>query len=61
VATPNHQRDKADMIRYTRNDAGNDHSLVECGSCHDTHENDGTAALLTSNANGQVCPAGRVK
>jgi len=64
-------RQKTDMLLYTRNDANNGageiEPFVECGSCHDPH-NAGTfvadeqvAFLRISNAASAVCTACHVK
>jgi hypothetical protein len=63
-ATPNTTRDKTDMILYTR-DNGGDQPFVECGTCHDPHNANGTATevnfLRLSNAGSDGCLAWHVK
>ena len=61
------QRDKTDMILYTRNDLGIQEPFVECGSCHDPH-NDATGVALNSvqflrvdNTASQICTACHIK
>ena len=63
-------REKTDMILYTRNDAilggGAIEPFVECGSCHDPH-NDGTASatsvafLRIDNTASQICTTCHIK
>jgi len=38
------ERDKTDMILYTRDNGGSGEPFVECASCHDPHEGNGTGA-----------------
>ena len=38
------ERDKTDMILYTRDNSGTDQPFVECASCHDPHVGNGTGA-----------------
>ncbi len=65
-ATPSGTREKTDMILYTRNDLGAVEPFVECGSCHDPHNN-ATAGvgsvefLRIANTNSQVCTACHIK
>jgi len=62
-ATPNANRDKTDMILYTRDNAGSDEPFVECASCHDPHRGTGTdpAFMRIANADSAVCLACHVK
>ena len=59
-------REKTDMILYARNDLGTVQPFVECGSCHDPH-NDTTAGassvafLRINNTASQICTACHVK
>lgn len=59
-------REKTDMILYARNDLGTVQPFVECGSCHDPH-NDTTAGtssvefLRINNTNSQICTTCHVK
>lgn len=60
------QRDKSDIILYTRDNSGNPGGLtaepfVECASCHDPHNNANGTFLRISNANSAVCLACHVK
>ncbi len=59
-------REKTDMILYSRNDLGTVQPFVECGSCHDPH-NDTTqgptsvAFLRIANTASQICTTCHVK
>ncbi len=59
-------REKTDMILYARNDLGTVQPFVECGSCHDPH-NDTTAGpssvsfLRINNTASQICTTCHVK
>ncbi|UCB55654.1 MAG: hypothetical protein JSW45_03755 [Thiotrichales bacterium] len=59
-------REKTDMILYARNDLGTVQPFVECGSCHDPH-NDQTQGqtsvqfLRINNTASQICTACHVK
>jgi hypothetical protein len=59
-------REKTDMILYARNDLGTVQPFVECGSCHDPH-NDVTAGptsvsfLRINNTASQICTTCHVK
>lgn len=59
-------REKTDMILYARNDLGTVQPFVECGSCHDPH-NDTTqgpttvAFLRIANTASQICTTCHVK
>ncbi|MEN8205566.1 MAG: cytochrome c3 family protein [Pseudomonadota bacterium] len=59
-------REKTDMILYARNDLGTVQPFVECGSCHDPH-NDTTkgatsvAFLRITNTASQICTACHTK
>lgn len=59
-------REKTDMILYARNDLATVQPFVECGSCHDPH-NDSTAGatsvefLRIVNTNSQICTACHIK
>jgi predicted CXXCH cytochrome family protein len=59
--TPNSQRDKTDMILYTRDNAGSDQPFVECASCHDPHTDANQTFLRILNDNGRVCLSCHVK
>jgi Doubled CXXCH motif (Paired_CXXCH_1) len=58
-------RDKTDMILYTRNDGPGaaNAPYVECGSCHDPHEDAArpVSFMRISNANSNVCLACHIK
>lgn len=56
-------REKTDMILYTRDFSGQDGPSVECGSCHDPHEDTErpVSFLRVSNANSGVCLACHIK
>jgi hypothetical protein len=43
------ERDREDIIFYTRNWQGQEQPFVECGSCHDPHNVDNPTFLRTSN------------
>ncbi len=60
-------REKSDMILYARNDLGTVQPFVECGSCHDPH-NDTTGVASSSvqflridNTASQICTACHIK
>jgi hypothetical protein len=59
-------REKTDMILYARNDLGTVQPFVECGSCHDPH-NDTSAGptsvqfLRINNTASQICTTCHVK
>ena len=59
-------REKTDMILYARADLGTVHPFVECGSCHDPH-NDTSAGptsvefLRINNTASQICTTCHVK
>jgi hypothetical protein len=60
------EREKTDMLLYTRADLGVQEPFVECGSCHDPHnassQGTGSVAFLrTSNAASAVCVACHTK
>lgn len=59
------QRDKTDMILYTRDFSGTNGPSVECGSCHDPHETTATAGAVNfmriPNDNSDVCLACHIK
>ena len=59
--TPNDNRDKTDMILYTRDNGGSDEPFVECASCHDPHSAANDTFLRISNSNSDVCLACHVK
>lgn len=61
--TPNANRDKTDMILYTRDNGGTDQPFVECASCHDPHRGSGTTPrfMRIQNTNSDVCLACHVK
>ena len=60
-------RDKSDMILYTRADSGIQEPYVECGSCHDPHNDlTGVSAnsvqfLRVDNTASQICTACHIK
>ena len=62
TGTPN-VREKTDMILYTRDFSGTEGPSVECGSCHDPHEDTArpVSFLRISNANSDVCLACHIK
>lgn len=57
------QRDKTDMILYTRTDgaAAEAEPMVECASCHDPHQSDTPTFLRIDNTGSAVCLACHVK
>ncbi len=57
------QRDKTDMILYTRDFSGTNGPSVECGSCHDPHEDTErpVSFLRIANNNSDVCLACHIK
>ena len=57
------QRDKTDMILYTRDFSGTNGPSVECGSCHDPHEDTPrpVSFLRLSNNGSAVCLACHIK
>ena len=59
-------REKTDMILYTRDDLGTQQPFVECGSCHDPHndltQGQGSVAFLRiNNTSSQICTTCHVK
>lgn len=56
-------REKTDMILYARNDLGTVQPFVECGSCHDPHNDTsaGTSFLRIDNSASQICTTCHVK
>jgi predicted CXXCH cytochrome family protein len=54
------QRDKTDMILYTRSFSGTNGPSVECASCHDPHSENSTF-LRIANTGSAVCLACHVK
>ena len=62
-------RDKNDVILYTRDNGGSPQPFVECGSCHDPHQGNGTTTatgtavnfMRIANANSDLCLACHVK
>ncbi|MCG7878747.1 MAG: cytochrome c3 family protein [Candidatus Thiodiazotropha endolucinida] len=56
-------REKSDMILYTRDFTGVDGPSVECGSCHDPHEETArpVSFLRIANTNSDVCLACHIK
>jgi hypothetical protein len=58
-------RDKDDMILYTRNDGGSDEPYVECATCHDPHKGDNPTNevnfMRLANVGSAVCLACHVK
>ena len=57
------QRDKTDMILYTRSFSGTNGPSVECGSCHDPHESTPrpVSFLRISNDGSTVCLSCHIK
>ena len=55
------QRDKTDMILYTRSNGGTDQPFVECASCHDPHSDTNPTFLRIANSSSAVCLACHVK
>jgi hypothetical protein len=59
------EREKTDMLLYTRSDLGIQEPFVECGSCHDPHNSNTfgnqVSFLRTSNAASAVCTACHTK
>lgn len=62
VGTPS-TREKTDMILYARNDLGTVQPFVECGSCHDPHNDTsaGVQFLRIDNQASQICTSCHVK
>ncbi len=64
-AAPNDQRNKTDMILYSRDNSGSTQPFVECASCHDPHTGNAVANGLNfmriSNADSAVCLACHTK
>ena len=56
-ASPNGQRDKTDMVLYTRGFAAGNGPSVECASCHDPHTEANATFLRVANASSAVCLA----
>ncbi len=56
-------REKTDMILYSRNDLGQIEPFVECGSCHDPHDDtkQPVSFMRISNAGSRVCLACHIK
>ncbi len=56
-------REKSDIILYTRDFAGVEGPSVECGSCHDPHEDTArpVSFLRIANTNSDVCLACHIK
>lgn len=61
-------RDKTDMILYARNDLGTVQPFVECGSCHDPHNEDSglnnpnaVQFLRIDNTASQICTTCHIK
>lgn len=62
-AVPNGNRDKTDMILYTRNVDGVDQPFVECATCHDPHRGSGTnpAFMRLTNKGSNLCLSCHIK
>lgn len=62
-AVPNANRDKTDMILYTRNIDGKDQPFVECATCHDPHRGSGTnpAFMRLTNRGSNLCLSCHIK
>lgn len=60
---PNANRDKTDMILYTRSVNGVDQPFVECATCHDPHRGSGTnpAFMRLTNRGSNLCLSCHVK
>ena len=60
---PNANRDKTDMILYTRSINGVDQPFVECATCHDPHRGSGTnpAFMRLTNKGSNLCLSCHVK
>ena len=60
---PNANRDKTDMILYTRNVNGVDQPFVECATCHDPHRGSGTnpAFMRLTNRGSNLCLSCHIK
>ncbi|MCC0006842.1 MAG: cytochrome c3 family protein [Hyphomicrobiaceae bacterium] len=60
---PNANRDKTDMILYTRSVNGVDQPFVECATCHDPHRGSGTnpAFMRLTNKGSNICLSCHVK
>jgi len=59
-------REKSDMILYARNDLGTVQPFVECGSCHDPHNEESSATggvefLRTANTASRICTSCHIK
>lgn len=63
AAGTGNQRDKTDMILYARDFSGTNGPSVECGSCHDPHEDAArpVSFLRIANDNSDVCLACHIK
>ena len=55
------ERDKTDMILYSRDNGGAVEPFVECGSCHDPHTDQNETFLRIANTGSQVCVSCHVK
>lgn len=62
-SVPNANRDKTDMILYTRNIGGMDQPFVECATCHDPHRGSGTnpAFMRLTNRGSNLCLSCHIK
>jgi predicted CXXCH cytochrome family protein len=60
---PNGNRDKTDMILYTRSVNGVDQPFVECATCHDPHRGSGTnpAFMRLTNKGSNLCLSCHIK
>ncbi len=60
---PNGNRDKTDMILYTRSVDGVDQPFVECATCHDPHRGSGTnpAFMRLTNKGSNLCLSCHIK
>lgn len=62
-SVPNANRDKTDMILYTRNVGGVDQPFVECATCHDPHRGSGTnpSFMRLTNRGSNLCLSCHIK
>jgi predicted CXXCH cytochrome family protein len=62
-SVPNGNRDKTDMILYTRSVDGVDQPFVECATCHDPHRGSGTnpAFMRLTNKGSNLCLSCHIK
>ncbi len=62
-SVPNANRDKTDMILYTRTVNGEDQPFVECATCHDPHRGSGTnpTFMRLTNKGSNLCLSCHIK